>query len=240
MTNRAAKEALFDRLTDVAKTLGNGRRAEVVDVLAQGERSVDVLANEIGQSKANTSHHLQILARAGLVTTRRDGNRVYYRLSSERVAELWSALRDVAADHVAGISGLVDAYLGPRDAITIITRDELAANLDTANVVVLDVRPLPEYEAGHIPNAVPIDPSRLYEQLHKIPHDAEVVAYCRGPYCAYANDAIRSLESHGIRARRLEEGFPEWRRAGLPFATGPPTPVDVGAPQLHVLPRRSV
>ncbi len=227
MGDRAAKEALYNRLTDVAKTLGHGHRAELVDVLAQGERSVDVLANEIGQSKANTSHHLQVLARAGLVTTRRDGNRVYYRLSSERVAELWSALRDVAAHHVAGISSLVDAYLGPRDSIATITRDELASSLDTGNVVVLDVRPLSEYEAGHIPNAVPIDPARLHEQLRKVPHHADVVAYCRGSYCAYAFEAIRTLESQGIQARRLEEGFPEWRRAGLPFATGTPTTAEV-------------
>lgn len=227
MADRAAKEALFDRLADVAKALGNGRRAELVDVLAQGERSVDVLASEVGQSMANTSHHLQVLARAGLVTTRRDGTHVYYRLPSERVAEFWSALRDVAAHHVAGISELVDAYLGPRDGIATITRDELASSLGTGNFVVLDVRPLPEYEAGHIPNAVPIDPERLYDQLRKVPRDAEVVAYCRGPYCAYACEAIRSLESQGVHARRLEEGFPEWRRAGLPVATGAPSTVEV-------------
>ncbi len=226
MADRAAKEALFDRLADVAKALGNGRRAELVDVLAQGERSVDVLASEVGQSMANASHHLQVLARAGLVTTRRDGTRVYYRLPSERVAELWSALRDVAAHHVAGISELVDAYLGPRESIATITRDELVSSLDTGNFVVLDVRPLPEYEAGHIPNAVPIDPARLYDQLRKVPRDAEVVAYCRGPYCAYAYEAIRSLESQGVHARRLEEGFPEWRRAGLPVATGTPSTVE--------------
>ena len=227
MADRAAKEALFDRLAEVAKALGNGRRAELIDVLAQGERSVEVLASEVGQSMANTSHHLQVLARAGLVATRRDGTRVHYRLSSDRVAELWSALRDVAAHHVAGISELVDAYLGPRDNIATITRDELASSLDAGNVVVLDVRPLPEYEAGHIPSAVPIDPERLYDQLRKVPRDAEVVAYCRGPYCAYACEAIRSLESQGVHARRLEEGFPEWRRAGLPVATGSPSTAGV-------------
>lgn len=219
MADREAKVALFDRLADVAKALGNGRRAELVDVLAQGERSVEILATEIDQSVANTSHHLQVLARSGLVTTRRDGNRVYYRLTSERVAELWSALRDVASRHVSGINELVDAYLGPRDSIATITREELAANLETGKVVVLDVRPLPEYEAGHIPDAVQIDPERLYDQLRKVPRDAEVVAYCRGPYCAYACEAIRTLETEGVPARRLEDGFPEWRRAGLPIAT---------------------
>ena len=133
----------------------------------------------------------------------------------------------MAAHHVAGISELVDAYLGPRHGIATITRDELASSLDAGNVVVLDVRPLPEYEAGHIPTAVPIDPERLYDQLRKVPRDAEVVAYCRGPYCAYACEAIRSLESQGVHARRLEEGFPEWRRAGLPIATGSPSTAGV-------------
>jgi rhodanese-related sulfurtransferase len=220
MADRAAKEALFDRLAEVAKALGNGRRAELVDVLAQGERSVEVLAAEIGQSTANTSHHLQVLARSGLVATRRDGNRVYYRLTSERVAEFWSALRDVASRHVDGIGDYVDAYLGPRDSIATVTREELANDLESGRLVVLDVRPLAEYEAGHIPSAVPIDPLRLYDQLRKVPRDAQVVAYCRGPFCAYACEAVRALEAEGVRARRLEEGFPEWRRAGLPVESG--------------------
>jgi rhodanese-related sulfurtransferase/DNA-binding HxlR family transcriptional regulator len=220
MADRAAKDALFDRLADVAKALGNGRRAELIDVLAQGERSVEVLANEIGQTTANTSHHLQVLARAGLVTTRRDGNHIYYRVTSERVAELWSALRDVASRHVAGIDDYVDAYLGPREGISTVTREELASDLGTASLVVLDVRPIAEYEAGHIPNAVPIDPMRLYDQLRKVPRDANVVAYCRGSFCAFACEAVRALEAEGVPARRLEEGFPEWRRAGLPVETG--------------------
>jgi len=221
MADRAAKEALFDRLADVAKALGNGRRAELIDVLAQGERSVEVLAGEIGQTTANTSHHLQVLARAGLVSTRRDGNHIYYRLTSERVAEFWFALRDVAARHVAGIADYIDDYLGPRDNIATMTRDQLACDLDSEGLVILDVRPLAEYEAGHIPNALPIDPLHLYDQLRKVPRDAQVVAYCRGPFCAYACEAVRALESEGISARRLEEGFPEWRRAGLPVDTGP-------------------
>lgn len=216
MADRAAKEALFDRLAEVGKALGSGRRAELVEVLSQGERSVEVLAKEIGQTTANTSHHLQQLARAGLVATRRDGNHIHYRLTSERVAELWSALRDVASRHVAGITDSVDAYLGPRDDIATITRDELAAHLGTRNLVVLDVRPRAEYEAGHIPNAVPIDPLRLYDQLRAVPRDAQVVAYCRGPFCVYASEAIRALQADGVPARRLEDGFPEWRRAGLP------------------------
>jgi len=220
MASRAAKEALFDQFADVAKALGNGRRAELIDVLAQGERSVEVLAGEINQTTANTSHHLRVLARSGLVATRRDGNHIYYRLTSVRVAEFWSALRDVAVRHVAGISDYVDAYLGPRDGIDTVSREELAADLESGSLVVLDVRPRAEYEAGHIPNAVSIDPMRLYDQIRKVPRGAKVVAYCRGSFCAYACEAVRALEAEGVAARRLEEGFPEWRRAGLPVETG--------------------
>src|SRR5213592_537490 len=149
MGERAAKDALYDAFADVAKALASGRRAEIVDVLAQGERSVDDIADEIGQSVANTSHHLRAMARAGLVTTRRDGTHIYYALASERVSELWAALRDVAAEHVAGIEKLTTAYLGDRREIEAITRAELASRLQRRNVVVIDVRPSAEYAAGH-------------------------------------------------------------------------------------------
>jgi rhodanese-related sulfurtransferase len=218
MAERATKNELFDALAVVGKALGSGRRAELVDVLAQGERSVDDLAGEIEQSVANTSQHLQALSRAGLVAGRRSGNRVIYRLTSERVAELWAAVRDVASRHVAGFGNLADAYLGPRDDIATMSRDQVAALVEAGTVTILDVRPRAEFEAGHIPSALPIDPARLYEELRKIPRGSEVVAYCRGPYCAYACEAVRALKANGVQASRLEEGFPEWRRAGLPVA----------------------
>src|SRR5436309_9457280 len=151
--DRAAKDALFEGFAEVARALASGRRAEVVDVLAQGERSVEGIAEEIGQSVANTSHHLRAMARAGLVTTRRDGTRIFYALASERVAELWSALRDVAAEHVAGLEKLAAAYLGDRDGVEVIGRDELARRLKRREVLVLDVRPEAEYAAGHIAGA---------------------------------------------------------------------------------------
>ena len=216
MADRAAKDALFEQLAVAAKALGSGRRAELVDVLAQGERTVDDLAVEIGQSAANTSQHLQVLARAGLVVGRRAGHRVHYRLTSDRVAELWSAVRDVAARHVAGLGDVADAYLGPRDDIATVSREDLLRRLDLGRVVVLDVRPKAEFDAGHIPGAVFIDPERLYEQVRQLPRDAEVVAYCRGSYCAFASEAVRVLKADGVGASRLEEGFPEWRRSGLP------------------------
>lgn len=220
MGDRQAKDALFDAFAEVAKALASGRRAEIVDVLAQGERSVDAVADEVGQSLANTSHHLRALARAGLVRTRRDGTRIFYALASERVAALWAALRDVAAEHVAGIERLAEDYLGDRAGLEAITRLELAARLALGDVVVLDVRPDAEYDAGHIPGARSVPPGELRRSLASLPEGTEVVAYCRGPYCVYADDAVRALDRLGYRARRLEDGYPEWKRAGLPVAAG--------------------
>jgi rhodanese-related sulfurtransferase/DNA-binding transcriptional ArsR family regulator len=218
VSRREAKDALFGALASVAKALGNGRRAEIVDVLAQGERPVDELAAEIGQSVANTSQHLHVLSEAGLVLSRRAGARVYYRLASDRVLELWASVRNVAAEHVVSVDLLADAYLGERSQIERVSMDELAARLARGSVVLLDVRPHPEYDAGHLPGALstPIDELRgLMEQL---PDAAEIVAYCRGPYCVYADDAVRLLQAAGRAASRLDVGFPEWRGAGHPVA----------------------
>jgi rhodanese-related sulfurtransferase len=217
--DRAKKDALFDGFADVAKALANGRRAELTDVLAQGERHVDELAAEIGQTVANTSFHLRALASAGLVTTRRDGTRIYYRLASDRVGDLWAAVRDVAVAHHDEIKTLARAYLGRRDELDQISRDELAARLDRGEVIVLDVRPPAEYDAGHIAGARSIPHDRLARELATLPDDVEIVAYCRGPYCVFADDAVRLLRRRGHRARRLRDGFPEWRDAHLPVAT---------------------
>jgi rhodanese-related sulfurtransferase len=220
MGDRVAKDALFDAFAEVAKALASGRRAEIVDLLAQGERSVDEIAGEIDQSVANTSHHLRAMARAGVLRTRREGTRIVYMLASDRVAALWAALRDVAAEHVAGIERLAEDYLGDRTGLQAIGRRELAARLEAGDVVVLDVRPTPEFEAGHIPGARSVPVEELRQYLRALPKDAKVVAYCRGPYCVYADDAVRLLRRRGYRARRLEDGFPEWKRAGLPVAAG--------------------
>jgi rhodanese-related sulfurtransferase/DNA-binding HxlR family transcriptional regulator len=220
MSRRAAKDELFDALAGAARALASGRRAEIVDVLAQGERSVDEIAREVGQSLANTSHHLRTLAQGGLVATRREGTRVFYRLASDRVAELWAALRDVAAEHVAGFDALAEAYVGDRTEVRGVARAELAELVARGEVVVLDVRPAAEFAAGHIPGAWSVPPDEVDAHLRELPQDAEVVAYCRGPYCVYADDAVRALTRSGRRARRLEDGFPEWKRAGLPVAAG--------------------
>jgi rhodanese-related sulfurtransferase/DNA-binding MarR family transcriptional regulator len=220
MGGRAAKDALFEGFAEVAKALSSGRRAEIVDVLAQGERSVDEVAAEIDQSVANTSHHLRALARAGLLTTRRDGTRIYYALASDRVGELWAAVRDVAEAHVAGLERLAAAYLGDRGGVEVVDRNELATRLEQGAVVVLDVRPPAEFGAGHIAGARSVPLGELRQHLKALPADTDVVAYCRCPYCVYADDAVRELRQRGFNASRLEDGFPEWKRAGLPIAAG--------------------
>jgi len=220
MGDRATKDALYDGFAVVAKALASGRRAEIVDVLSQGERSVEELAAEIGQSVANTSQHLRHLAGAGLVRTRRDGNRVFYAPTSPQVTHLWTALRAVAADHVAQIDRLAAAYLGDREGLETITRDELARRLRTGEVVVLEVRPAAEYRPGHILGARAVPIAVLHAELDRLAADQDVVAYCRGPYCVYADDAVRELRRRGLPARRLEDGYPEWVGAGLPTASG--------------------
>ena len=217
MASGAAKVALFDALASVAQALGSGRRAEIVDLLAQGERSVEEVASEISQSVANTSQHLQVLARAGLVRTRRDGTRVYYRLASERVGDLWAAVRDVAVGHVAEVGGLADEYLGERSGVESLSADELEQRLARGEVVVLDVRPEQEYRAGHIAGARSAPLPSLASLMPTLPRRREVIAYCRGPYCVYADDAVRLLRQRGLKARRLDVGYPEWRRANRPI-----------------------
>jgi rhodanese-related sulfurtransferase len=218
MGDRVAKDAMFDALAAAAKALGNGRRAELVDVLAQGERSVEELAGEIGQSVANTSQHLQQLLRAGLVRTRREGTRVHYSLASAQVAQLWALARDVAAEHVGELEALAAAYLGNRSRLQTMTRDELAARLRDGDVVVVDVRPVAEYDAGHVSGAVSLPVDQLAARLKQVPKDRQVVAYCRGPYCVFADDAVRALRRRGYDAVRLLDGYPEWARADLPTA----------------------
>jgi rhodanese-related sulfurtransferase/DNA-binding transcriptional ArsR family regulator len=218
MSDRHAKAALYDAFASVARALASGRRAEIVDLLAQGDRSVEEIASETGQSMAATSHHLKILATSGLARSRRDGRRIYYGLASERVSELWAAVRDVASRHVAEVGVLADDYLGSRDAVEQVTASELAERLTHGSVVLLDVRPEPEFSAGHIAGARSAPLDILGDVASTLPR-GPVVAYCRGPYCVYADDAVRLLQARGIEARRLDVGYPEWQRAGLPIET---------------------
>jgi len=220
MADRMAKQALFDTFGAVAKALGSGRRAEIVDLLAQGPRSVDEIATEIGQSVANTSHHLRALAAGGLVLSTRQGTRVIYRLAGPEVMALWRALRDVAAEHIGQIERLARDYLGERDGLEPLPRAELARRLKARDVVMLDVRPAAEYAAGHIAGARSVPVDEIQRRLKEIPKTRRIVAYCRGRYCVYADDAVRILRRKGYRAERLEDGFPEWRDEGLPVAIG--------------------
>ena len=222
MADHEAKAALYDALAESAKALANGRRAELVDVLTQGERSVEELAAEIDQTVANTSQHLQRLLRSGLVESRREGTRIYYSLTSPVVGELWRTMRRAAQEHVSGLERLAADYLGDRSKLRTMTRDDLRARLRDGDVVVLDVRPAVEYAAGHIRGAVSIPITDLKSRLGDIPDGADVVAYCRGPYCVYADDAVRVLAKVGVVAARLEDGFPEWVEAGLPVVRKEP------------------
>jgi rhodanese-related sulfurtransferase/predicted transcriptional regulator len=212
---RAAKDALFDGFASIARALSSGRRAEIVELLAQGERTVDEIAGELGQSIANTSHHLRTLARAGLLVSRRSGTHVHYRLASDDVLELWWAMRKLAASHVTDLDRLARDYLGDRDEDAVISRDEVISRSKRGELLLVDVRPAPEYAAGHLPGAISIPPDQL-ELLDDLPAGRDIVAYCRGPYCVYADDAVRHLRQRGRRAMRLEDGLPEWR-----FADGP-------------------
>jgi rhodanese-related sulfurtransferase/DNA-binding MarR family transcriptional regulator len=221
MATRSSKDRLFDGLAAVGKALSSGRRLELLDVLSQGDRSVERLAGEIDQSVANTSAHLHRLFAAGLVTSERDGNKVVYRLAGPAVEDLWASLRATAAAHVAGIDRLVSDYLGDRAELASITRPELAERLGgDPPPLVLDVRPAAEFLAGHVPTAISLPPAELADRLRRLPKGSDIVAYCRGPFCVYADDAVRALRQRGVRAWRLEDGFPEWRRAGLPVAVG--------------------
>jgi rhodanese-related sulfurtransferase len=213
---RANKMALFDEFARAAKALGSGRRIELLDVLANGERAVEALAGEVGLSVANTSQHLQVLRQAGLVTTRREGTSIHYRLAGPEVFELWRNLRTLAASRLAEVERLAAAYLGGRDQLEPVTREELARRLQDGDpLVILDVRPAAEHAAGHLPGAVSIPVAELRRRLAELPADREIVAYCRGPYCAFAHEAVALLRQEGFSARRLEDGLPEWRAAGL-------------------------
>lgn len=216
MSARATKEALFDGFAQVAKALSNGRRAEIVDVLANGERSVESLAAEVHQSIANTSQHLQILKNAGLVTTRRNGTFVYYRLASPEVVGFWRALQGIARESRGDIERLVHEYLGDDD-VEELTKDELWERIQRKDkLVVLDVRPHEEYKAGHIPGAVSIPLAELRKRIKELPKSKQIIAYCRGPLCALAPEATRYLQSKGYKVKRLVDGAPDWAAAGLP------------------------
>lgn len=219
MGDAARKAALYDAFARTGKALSSGKRLELLDLLAQGERTVDALAKAAGLNLTTASAHLQTLKQAGLVSTRRDGVRIHYRLAGDEVAALYALLRQVAQTYQAAVEPARTAYLGSGEAEEV-GREELLARAKQGEVVVLDVRPAEEYAAGHIPGALSIPVEELAERIAELPDDIEVVAYCRGAYCVLAYDAVRLLHARGRKAVRLTDGMLEWRLAELPVAGG--------------------
>jgi rhodanese-related sulfurtransferase/DNA-binding transcriptional ArsR family regulator len=222
VSGREIKDALYEQFARLGKAVASPKRIELLDLLCQGERSVESLAGAARMGITNTSTHLQVLRQARLVQTRRDGVKVFYRLADEEVCRFFFALRDLARSRLAEVEQVVRDYFEARDELEPVSRAALLERLAKGEAAVLDVRPAEEYAAGHIPGALSIPLPELEHRLAELPTDVEVVAYCRGPYCVFAPEALMVLRANGIPARRLEDGFPEWRLAGMPVEAGAP------------------
>ena len=220
MKSQSPKLALFAQFADIAKTLGHAHRLDLLEHVAQGERSVETLAQRAGLSIANASQHLQQLRRAGLVTARRDGKFIYYRLTDNSVLDLLAALHQIAERNVAEVERILRSYFYNRDSLEPISRKELQHRLRKGSVTVLDVRPEDEFALGHVPGALSIPLGVLKKRLSELDPSKEIVAYCRGPYCVLSFEAVALLRERGFNVRRLEDGLPEWRAARLPVVTG--------------------
>jgi rhodanese-related sulfurtransferase/DNA-binding transcriptional ArsR family regulator len=220
MSSRNPKLALFAQFAAVAKSLSRSHRLELLEQLAQGERNVEVLADRIGLSIANASQHLQHMRRAGLVANRREGKFVYYRLVDDSVLELLAALRRVAERNLAEVERVIRSYFHNRDSLEPVSREELLKRSRAGEVTILDVRPEDEFALGHLPGAVNVPLRKLEIRLTELDPTQEIVAYCRGPYCVLSYEAVAILRARGFKARRLEDGLPEWRAVGLPIAIG--------------------
>jgi rhodanese-related sulfurtransferase/DNA-binding MarR family transcriptional regulator len=220
MSSQTFKKDLFAQFAQVGKSLSNGNRLELLEFLAQGERTVDELSKVSGLTVANTSQHLQGLRRSGLVKSRAEGQKSYYRISDYSVVALLALMRKIASDNIAEIQILIADYLSSKDDLEPVSRDELLKRAKKGAITVLDVRPEQEFESGHLPSAINIQLSELKNELKRLPRKKEVVAYCRGPFCVLAFEAVKQLRSKGYKARRLEDGFPEWKLDGLPIEEG--------------------
>jgi rhodanese-related sulfurtransferase len=216
VSGRPEKDALFEAIALMGKAFASPRRLELLDLLAQAPRTVDELARASEQSRANTSQHLQALHAAGMVARAREGTKVRYSLAGDQALALWLAVRDASVTQLAEVERAAREYLG--EDVEAIGRDELIARLDRGDIVLIDVRPSEEFDAGHIDGARSIPLDELQQRLAELPADREIVAYCRGPFCAYAHEAVRRINDAGLAARRLEEGWPEWRLAEQPPA----------------------
>lgn len=220
MSRPGFKQQLYSQIARIGRAVGNGHRLELLEYLSQGERTVEALARLAGLSMANASQHLQVLRQAGLVTTRREGLYVHYRLAEADIDHLRRVLQQLAQARIAEVEHLVRNYLDVKDSLEAIPRTELLERARAGLVTVLDVRPPEEFAAGHLPGAVNIPLRELEQRVQELPQDQEIVAYCRGPYCVLAYEAVAQLRKQGFSVRRMEEGFPEWRLAGLPVESG--------------------
>lgn len=220
MSSIGPKQALFAQFAAVAKAVGHPHRIELLEQLAQGERSVELLAERAGLSLANASQHLQQMRRAGLVTARRDGKFVFYALTGDAVLDLLSALRRIAEHNIAEVDRVIRSYFNERDSLEAVTREELLGRSRAGTVTILDVRPEDEFALGHVPGALNIPLRELEARVAELDPAQEIVAYCRGPYCVLSYEAVALLRARRFRARRLEDGLPEWRAAGLPVVAG--------------------
>lgn len=218
--HREFKDALYAQFARIGHALASPRRIELLDLLAQGEKTVEHLAEQLAMEIGNTSAHLKVLREARLVDTRREGTFIHYRLAGDAVLTLLRALEDLGESRLAEVQQVVGQYIGGRDQLTPITLKELRQRMREGDVMVVDVRPADEYRAGHIPGAISVPVRELKRRLREIPKSREVVAYCRGPYCVYSLEAVTLLRKHGYRARRAEEGLPDWRAAGHPVEVG--------------------
>jgi rhodanese-related sulfurtransferase/DNA-binding transcriptional ArsR family regulator len=220
MSNPNLKHQLYAQLARIGKALAHGNRLELLEHLAQGERSVEALAKISGLSIANTSQHLQLLRQSGLVAARKEGLYVYYRIADDAVLALIVALRNLAEARLAEVERLVRGFLAVKDDLEPVPRETLIERVREGLVTVIDVRPPEEYQAGHLPGAINLPLKELEQRLQELPREQEIVAYCRGPYCVLAYEAVSRLRARGFRARRLVEGFPEWKLSGLPVESG--------------------
>lgn len=218
LTKQAFKSELFEEFARIGKALSSGRRLELLELLAQSERTVEELATETGMSIANASRHLQMLRNARLVDAQRQGTYAWYRLSNQHVLRLWLSLREVGEMQLVEIERVVENFFKDRKDLEATSCEDLLKQIETGNVVVLDVRPEQEYRAGHIRGARSIPVRELEKRLKEIPKKKAIVAYCRGPYCVFADDAVKALRQKGFRAVRLAEGFPDWKMRGFPVA----------------------
>lgn len=217
---RAFKNQLYEQFARIGKALSSAHRLELLEVLAQGEHSVEELARETGMPVANASQHLQVLRAAQLVEVRREGVFIFYRLANEQVFTLWQTMRQVGEARIAEIDRIIDTYLHDRNQLQPIGVSELLQRLVEDTIILLDVRPAEEYAAGHLPNALSMPVAELETRLSELPQGREIVAYCRGPYCVFADEAVALLRSNGYNAHRLQQGFPDWRALGLPVESG--------------------